>query len=334
MTGLQPIGPRKAKELYLSERTDLSASSKQNHGYRIERFVEWCENEEVSNLNVLTGRDVHEFKVWRARDVNNVTLQNQLGTVRQFLAFCERIDGVPADLSGKLELPKLGLDEDVNDTALSPEEARAILEHLGKYEYASLRHVIVFTLWHTAIRTSTLHAFDVTDFNPGDGFLRTVHRPSTGTPLKNRERGEREINLSNDLVQVLDDWVHNQHPRVKDEHGRMPLIATSNGRAHKTTIRNHLYRVTRPCYYTNECPHDRVIEDCEAALSRKASKCPSSVSPHAVRKGSITYHRNKGWPVEAISDRADVSPEILDKHYDKASESEKRKRRADFLDRL
>lgn len=97
----------------------------------------------------------------------------------------------------------------------------------------------------------------------------------------------------------------------------MPLISTSHGRVNETTIRSHVYKVTRPCHYTNQCPHDRAQSECEAVDSRKASRCPSSVSPHAIRKGSITYHRNKGWPVEAVSDRADVSQEVLDKHYDK-----------------
>mgnify|MGYP000194574002 FL=1 len=331
---IEPITPRRAKELYLEDRTDLSDTSKQNHGYRVERFVEWCEENDLDNLNDLTGRDLHEFKVWRAQDVNNVTLQNQLGTIRQFLAFCERIDAVPGGVSGKVELPQLGMDEDVNDTAITPEEAEAILEYLDKYEYATLRHLIFYTLWHTGIRTSTLRAFDVTDFHPTEGYLKANNRESSGTPLKNRNRGEREINLEDSLVEVIDDWIHDQHPRVEDDQGRMPLAGTPHGRAHETTIRSHIYKITRPCHYTNKCPHSRDLSECEAVASGKASLCPSSVSPHAIRKGSITYHRNKGWPAEAVSDRADVSQEVLDKHYDKASESEKRERRTEFLDKL
>ncbi|WP_423999358.1 tyrosine-type recombinase/integrase [Haloarcula salina] len=331
---VDPITPRRAKELYLEDRTDLSDTSKQNHGYRVERFVEWCEENGIDNLNEMTGRRIHEFKVWRAEEVNNVTLQNQLGTIRQFLSFCERIDAVSTGLSKKVELPQLGMNEDVSDTAITPEEAEAILDYLGKYEYATLRHVIFYLLWHTGIRTSTLRAFDITDLHIGEGYIKAVNRESTGTPLKNRQRGEREINLGKDVIEVLNDWVHDLHPRVEDDSGRMALICTSFGRAHETTIRAHVYKATRPCYYSNQCPHDRKIEDCEAVMSPNASQCPSSVSPHAIRKGSITYHRNKGWPVEAVSDRADVSREVLDKHYDKASNSEKRQRRTEFLDKL
>lgn len=329
---LEPMHPAEAVQDYLDGRTDLSPSSKQNHGYRLQRFLEWCEEESVDEMNELTGRKLHRYKIWRAEDVNNVTLKNQLGTVRQFLAFCEHIDAVPEGLSEKLELPQLGLKEDVDDTMLSPDEAKRILPYLEKYEYASLRHVIFRLLWHTAIRTSTLRAFDVADFYPDEGFIEAVHRPDT--PLKNRGEGEREINLSDEVVEVVSDYLEMNHPRVEDDNGRMPLIGTTQGRAHATTIRDHIYRLTRPCHYLNECPHDRDFDECEGASSRFASKCPSSVSPHAIRKGSITYHRNNGWPAKAVSDRANVSQEVLDRHYDKGTKSEKRERRKEFLNNL
>lgn len=334
MAMLDPIAPKQAVESYLQGRNDVSQSTKKNYRHRLKVFLEWCADNDIDNLNDLTGRDLHEFRLWRAEQVSNVTLKRQLGTVRQFLAFCENIEAVPNGMSEKMELPDVGINEEVNETSLTPKEAEAILEYLDTYEYASFRHVTFFVFWHTAVRISTLHAVDVTDFSPGDGYLRAVHRPETVTPLKNRENGKREINLSDELVAVIDDWIDGRHPRVEDEHGRMPLLGTVNGRAHQTTIRNHIYRVTRPCHYANECPHNRWIDDCEAAKNDNAVGCPSSVSPHAIRKGAITYHRNEGWPVEAVSDRADVSREVLDKHYDMADEAEKRERRERFLDRL
>jgi site-specific recombinase XerD len=331
---LEPISPQVAVEQYLKGRTDLGQSSRANYEYRLRKFVQWCQQNDVDNLNDLTGRKLHEYKVWRSQGLSNVSLKKQLGTVRMFLRFCENIDAVPSGISEKLELPDLGFGEDVDDTMLSPKEAETVLEYLQRFEYATMRHAIFHTLWHTGIRMSTLRAFDVTDFYPNEGYLRAVHRPDSGTPLKNRERGEREININSKLVSILTDWVEKQHPRIEDEYGRMPLIGTNQGRAHGTTIRTNIYKLTRPCEYTNECPHGEKPADCEATKPDGASKCPSSVSPHAIRKGSITYHRNKGWPTEAISDRADVSSEVLEKHYDKGTVSEKRKRREKFLDRL
>lgn len=329
---LEPMHPVEAVQDYLDGRTDLSPSSKRNHGYRLQRFLEWCEEEGIDEMNELTGRKLHRYKIWRAEDVNNVTLKNQLGTIRQFLAFCEHIDAVPEGLSEKLELPELGLKEDVDDTMLSSDEVEKVLPYLQKYEYASLRHVIFLLLWHTGIRTSTLRAFDIRDFNSQEGYIEAVHRPET--PLKNRGEGERQINLNGTVVGVMSDYIKTNHPEVEDENGRMPLIATTEGRAHATTIRDHIYRLTRPCHYLNKCPHDREEKECEANNSRYASKCPSSISPHAIRKGSITYHRNNGWPAKAVSDRADVSQEVLDRHYDKGTKSEKRERREGFLDKL
>ncbi|WP_217255555.1 site-specific integrase [Natronococcus occultus] len=83
MTTLEPMHPTEAVQTYLDGRTDLSPSSKENHEYRLERFLEWCEEEGIDDMNDLTGRNLHQHKIWRSQDVNNVTLKNQLGTVRQ-----------------------------------------------------------------------------------------------------------------------------------------------------------------------------------------------------------------------------------------------------------
>lgn len=42
--------------------------------------------------------------------------------------------------------------------------------------------------------------------------------------------------------------------------------------------------------------------------------------------------RNANVPKEIASDQMDVSPEVLDKHYDQTTESQRRERRKDFLD--
>lgn len=184
------------------------------------------------------------------------------------------------------------------------------------------------------IPLSTLHGFDIEDFHPNDGYMEAKNRPETRTPLKNRTLGEREINLNEDVIAVLPGWIEINHPKVIDDHGRHPLFGTEHGRAHKTTLREHIYRITRPATIRMIGPFDRDKTDCEATQNRLASKCPGSVSPHAIRKGSITVHRNKGWPAKAVSDRTDVSQEVLDKHYDKGSKTDKRKRREPFLDKL
>jgi site-specific recombinase XerD len=332
---LEPMSPHEAVTEYIEERQiDLADTSLENHRYRLQRFLEWADEYGVENMNEVTGRKLHNFKQWRAADVNNVTLKNQLGTVRQFIAFCERIDAVPKGVHRKIDLPTIGHMEDVNTDRLTAEEADAILRYCEKFEYATLRHAAFYVLWHTGIRSGTLRALDTRDFYSEDGYLDINHRPEEGTRLKNGIRGERQIHLKDEVCAVLNDYLEMNHPKVEDEYGRMPLFGTSEGRIYKTTLQRNIYTLTRPCHYTNECPHDCEINECEATSYNTASKCPSSVSPHAVRRGAITAHRNANVPKEIASDRMDVSGDVLDKHYDQASKSERRERRQNFFDEL
>lgn len=58
------------------------------------------------------------------------------------------------------------------------------------------------------------------------------------------------------------------------------------------------------------------------------------MSPHAIRRGSITYHLNAGVPKEVVSDRMNVSDEVLEKHYDERTAGERRGQRRGYLDDL
>ena len=90
--------------------------------------------------------------------------------------------------------------------------------------------------------------------------------------------------------------------------------------------------MTRPCEYENTCPYERNLEDCEATAYNAACKCPGSVSPHPLRRSAITNFLNDGHSKELISDRMDVSVDVLEKHYDARSESEKRELRREMFE--
>lgn len=128
------------------------------------------------------------------------------------------------------------------------------------------------------------------------------------------------------------DWVESQRPAVTDDYGRNPLLATAYGRVSKSTLRDYVYQQTRPCSYSNECPHDLDPDQCEAAGSKSASGCPSSVSPHAIRRGSITNRLNNDLPDNVVSDRANVSQVVIEQHYDRRTEREKMEQRREYLD--
>jgi hypothetical protein len=86
---------------------------------------------------------------------------------------------------------------------------------------------------------------------------------------------------------------------------------------------------------SDQCPHDRDIDGCEAAQKKKkAMSCPSSESLHPIRRGSITYQVERGWPKEKLSERVDVSVEVLNKHYDARTKEKEREGREQYLDLL
>ncbi|ACV10299.1 integrase family protein [Halorhabdus utahensis DSM 12940] len=332
---LEPIRPVEAKEMYLRERgTDASDATIEAHDYRLGHFIRWCEVEEIENLNDLSGRALHQYKLWRQDDgdLNQVSVKTQMDTLRVFIRFCESIDAVETDLHTSILSPTLSDGENQRDVMLDPEEAEALLDYLGRFQYASRAHTLMALLWHTGIRTGAAHALDVEDYDPEEQRLKVRHR--SGTPLKNKEEGERLVALSDEVCRILDDWLSHERPDVVDEYGRQPLLSTSHGRAHKTTVRETVYRWTRPCQYVSECPHGRQQDSCEAVKGNRktASKCPSSVSPHAIRRGSITHHLSEDVPEKVVSDRMNVGQEVLDMHYDQRSEEVKVEQRRDYLE--
>ena len=66
----------------------------------------------------------------------------------------------------------------------------------------------------------------------------------------------------------------------------------------------------------------------------QASSCPSSVTPHPIRRGYITYLLQAGVPVEVVSDRCNVSPKVIEMHYDVRSEEDKMRQRREVLDEI
>ncbi|AQL41627.1 integrase [Halorientalis sp. IM1011] len=333
---LEPLSPFKAVDLYLKHReSELSEKSLSNQRYRLDSFVEWCEKNDVDNLNDLTGRDLHHYRTWKGQDVNAVTLRGILATLRKFLEFCASIDAVESGMRERVMLPELDEQEASRDIQLSEDRANEILDYLDDFAYASRDHVIVAILWHTGIRLGTLRAIDLDDWFSDEQALQIRHRPETETPLKNGKAAERQIAVGEYYTQVIDDYVEYHRYDVVDNHGRRPLISSEFGRLTAAPIRRTLYDWTRPCVLGKECPHDKDPDSCDAANYRESwTECPSSRSPHAVRRGSITWHLREGAPEEVVSDRMNASREVLEEHYDERSERERMQLRRELLDEV
>ncbi|MFK5605310.1 tyrosine-type recombinase/integrase [Haloferax volcanii] len=337
-SNLEPIGADEAKELYLRQReNEVSESTIQAHHYRLSHFVKWCDEvEEIDNLNELGGRDLQRYKIWRRDDgnLNNVTMSTQLSTLTVFIRWCESIDAVQEGLNEKILTPKLSPKEDRKTVMLAPEAAEELLTHLRRFEFGTRTHAFIELLWHTGIRIGAAHGIDLDDYSSEMQTIELCHRPESGTRLKNKNEGERFVALSPAVCDILDAYIKVKRKNETDEHGRKPLFTSRAGRPSKTTLRDSLYKITRPCVYSQKCPHDRIPETCEAMEHNKASKCPSNVNPHAIRRGSITHHLSKDVPDTVVSDRMNVSLDVLEKHYDQRGERQKAEQRRQYLSNI
>jgi site-specific recombinase XerD len=334
------MDPEGAVELYLDARQDDASDwTLTSHESRLRPFLEWCRTEaEIDNLNELNGRDLYQYRVWRregkysegqVEKLAPATLETALSTLRRFLQFCADIEAVPEDLYMKIPIPDLSEGDEVSDSKIVPERVPPIVDYLDQYHYASRDHVVVLLMWHTGARISGLRALDLcdADLSGDDPRLDFVNRPDAGTRLKNGTDGERNNRIHRRVADVVQDYIDGPRKQIADEHGRRPLLSTREGRASASCIRCTLYKATRPCWIGEECPHDKDPETCEWTYYDQASKCPSSRSPHDVRKARVTKFRNDGVHRGVVSEEIDASEDILDKHYDRASKEERADRR-------
>jgi site-specific recombinase XerD len=329
---LDRIAPSNLLDLYLSEReSDLAWKTRRSHRYAIEKFVAWCDENGIQTVADLDGRDLHEFRSYRRDDLTPESLRSQLGAIRQYLRFAESIEAAPEKLAERIIMPETT--RSARESRLDADTAETVLDHLSRFQYASRDHALLRLLWTMAIRVGTARSFDLGDFDRDEQTLQARHRPETDTPLKNADRARRLLALDDRTTQVLADFVDHNRPSGTDEHGREPLFLTEKGRIAGSTVRRATYRWTRPCYRGDGCPHDRDPDECDAKRTvSHGSKCPSTVSPHDVRRGAISKYLAEGTPARAISDRADVSEEVLDKHYDARSERERAETRREFFE--
>ncbi len=333
MSDLDPIHPGKAVSMYLEHRRpELAEKTLQNHRYRLERFQEWADETNLENMNSLGGRQLHEYRTWRSSETVRVTLVNELRTLQKFLEYCATIEAVEDGLRERVLIPKLEPGDEAKDEELHTDRAEDILNHLKKFQYASRRHVVFALLWHTGMRLGTLRSIDLQDFQPDSGCIDIKHRPDEDTPLKNKGAAERSISVSEQYCKIIQDYIQHHRHDVSDDYGREPLITSKYGRLTSTPIRQIINRITQPCY-VGECPHDKNPETCEYQNWNNLQNCPSSRSPHTIRRGSITHHLRKGAPQVVVEGRCDVSSDILEKHYDERTDREKMESRRKWLDK-
>jgi len=336
--GLESMSPEKGVQTYIRSReSELAQSTLYEHTTRLNRFLEWCDENGVDDLNDLDSRTCRDYLTSRQDEVAPTTLENEMRTFRLAVEEWETINAVVRDLSKDVKVPTAKKGDQSRHVKIDPDHAEAILKFLSKYEYARFKHVLFVLLWKTGARTGGVRALDLGDFYP-DQYRRPVvsfhHRPETGTPLKNDRWGEREVPISEEAGEMIQDYINDFRPDVTDENGREPLLTTKQGRPQKTTVQRNIYGLTRPCYINAECPENKDPDKCEWTSYNQSSKCPDSVAPHAVRRGFVTHMRSKGADFDTIGDRVDATSEVLRKHYDTPTPQEKRDRQMEWADKL
>lgn len=235
LTGeLEPIAPEEAIEMYLSDQSqDLRKSSLDTHRSALNFFEQWCAEQEIDNLNELTGRQLHSYRIWRREEaprktdtLAKSTEKTQQKVIRQFIRYCGQIDAVALNLHEKVRVPSIKKGDAARSNTVEPDQARKVIQWLSDYKYASLEHVTWLLLADTGARIGTLQSLDCDDYHPREDppYLEANHRPDTGTGLKNGKNGERLIALSQHVCDVIDDYLGQKRPDVTDEFGRKPLF--------------------------------------------------------------------------------------------------------------
>lgn len=62
-----------------------------SHESRINKLVDWCDEQGIENTNELTGRDLYEYRIWRRNDgdLAKTSEKTQMTTIRVFVQFLE-----------------------------------------------------------------------------------------------------------------------------------------------------------------------------------------------------------------------------------------------------
>ena len=317
-------------------RLDKADATVASYRRRLSHFLDWCDEQGIETVGEVTPWDVDEFDIHRReKGVKPISLNNELTTLRLFLEYCERVGIVADGLSETVEPPTIPDGEETNDEFLAPDDARDLLATYrnGRDRYTR-EHAVLELAWWIGCRKGGLAALDLDDYDAGEGYVRFRHRPETETPLKNGADGERVVGLGEHAQNALDGYIEYNRHDTTDDHGRRPLFATAQGRAHINTLTKSVYFGTVPCRY-RECPHGNERPTCEFYSRTNGYKCPSSVSPHPVRSGSIMWQLNCGMRPDRVAERVNATVEVIETYYDKVSELENfRERRADDLDKL
>ncbi len=327
---LLPITPEEAVKRYLRRRSnELAETSIATHRSSLNHFTRWCEIEDIDNLNDLNGRNIQEYLDWRVEEAPTTvdelapkSEKTQIDITRKFIEICVAIDAVSAGLHERIPSFRISNEDEICEEILERDRVEEVLDYLETYHFASRAHIIWLLLAEFGPRIGGLRSFDLEDFLPDEKALKLRNRPDKGTRLKNGDASERSVALLNDKsVEAIQAFIDEQRVDVTDKYDRQPLLTTKNGRIGKSTVRKIVYKWSCPTTIGNECEHD------EEMTTSNAWRCSNNVSAHPIRRGTITHLLRNKIPINVLSSRFDVTPQVIKKHYDGRDEGERRNTR-------
>lgn len=336
---MRDIHPRAARRMFFkAKKGTVRDSTYRCYKHPTEQFIDYLETNGIDSMRDVDGFLIETWKNELKDRVKLVTVRNYVTRIRVFIKWCEASNVVESGLYDAIIVPDVPEEQARSTEVVTAEQSERISTRLMTYEYGTRKHAMWELQWHVGCRVGGLVSLDLTDFSPGDAagpVLRFRNRAESDTTLKNGRKSERDVSLSDDVAGVLEDYIKMHRRDVRDDHERRPLFTTRNGRVHRNRWYKHVVGLTRPCKHSDRCPEGRQIATCDAAEYKKNSHdCPFTVGTHAIRRGSITNHLNRGWPMEKVSERCDVTIEVLEKHYDARTLEDKRSNRRKYLDLL
>jgi len=312
------LTPRQAQKNFLSKRKASSSDwTIRTYRYQLNEFVHFLEENGIETIGEVNGWVIDQYERKRRQEVKPATVRGDMVAVKQLIDYCVTIEAVDPTLPERIDVPTLSKEDGSSSDRLETKDAIELLDFFRNSTayYGKPMHAVLEIFWCVGCRLGGLQALDLKDYIEDGPYLHFKNR--TGTRLKNASDGERPVQISPQVADVLDTYIARERWDVRDDRSREPLFTSRRGRASKTTIRNWTYTATFPCWFRS-CPHGEVPSTCEfKQVHRKQSQCPSSKGPHAIRTGSITWQLNRGIPIEVVSERVNASPDTIKRHYDK-----------------
>lgn len=334
------LDPETAVEMWIDDKSvEWKPKTERDYRKNMRRWLRWCHDEGVEQVGELDGWDIRLFKRSRASDTNRdgeeiapSTLRSSMMTLKQLVKWLVSVDAAPPRLHDQAgeAVPTVSGEDATDDTMLALDRARAAIRFYrdSLAHRATVNHAMLEVFLHVGCRVSGLRALDLGDYDPATRTLEFVNRPDTDTRLKNGQTSERMVYVSAEVAAVLDEFIARERWDKPDEYGRDPLFALSQGRPTTGTLASRTYLATQPCVY-DACPHGEHPDECQYRKRDHATKCPSSRSPHPLRTTSITWHANRGVPMEKTSKRVDATLKTIKKYYDKPTREQELARRED-----